>query len=107
MEIKNIGEARRWSAEKMQKVGLFASDRFFCDIYCLEPGQSQKAHSHENADKVYVVLEGQGRFQVGADEQTLTEKQAVLAPANLEHAVFNDGPARLVVLTFLAGDYPH
>src|SRR5512138_1181254 len=107
MDVKNLEEARRWNAEKMQKVGLFASDRFFCDIYCLEPGQSQKVHSHDNADKIYVVLEGQGRFAIGEEEQVLNPNQAVHVPSTLTHGVFNDGDARLVVLVFLAGEYPH
>ena len=46
--------AQSFAAEKMQKVGLFASDSFFLDLYCLEPGQSQKAHAHEGSDKVYL-----------------------------------------------------
>jgi quercetin dioxygenase-like cupin family protein len=107
MDIKNLDEARRWNAEKMQKVGLFASDRFFCDVYCLEPGQSQKVHSHDNADKIYVVLEGQGRFQVGEEEQVLSANQSVHVPPPLVHGVFNDSDTRLVVLVFLAGEYPH
>ena len=107
MEIKNVTEARRWSGEKMQKVGLFATDRMFCDVYCFEPGQSQKPHQHDQADKVYLVLEGQGRFVVGDEEQLLGPQQAVLAPASLSHGVFNDSPARLVVMVFLAGEYPH
>ncbi len=107
MEIKNIAEARRFNPDKMQKVGLFASDRFFCDIYCLEPGQSQKVHSHDNADKVYIVLEGEGRLVSGTEEQILTANQAAMVPPPLEHGLFNDSDKRLIVLVFLAGDYPH
>lgn len=107
MDIKDITEARRWSAEKMQKVGIFASDRMFCDVYCFEPGQTQKLHNHDNADKIYLVLEGEGRFRVGDEEQVLTPNQCVVVPPPLDHAVFNDSDSRLVVLVFLAGDYPH
>ncbi|MCZ6823318.1 MAG: cupin domain-containing protein, partial [Deltaproteobacteria bacterium] len=53
--------AHRFSSEKMQKVGLFSSERFFLDLYCLEPGQSQKPHAHDGSDKVYLVVEGRGR----------------------------------------------
>lgn len=106
MEIKNISEARRWSADKMQKVGLFAGDNFFTDIYCLEPGQAQKVHAHEKADKIYVVLEGEGRIVVGEEETILTVNQAVHVPPPLVHGVFNDSDKRLVLLVFLAGEYP-
>ena len=44
---------RRYDGAKMQKLNLFETKRFFTDIYCLEPGQSQKAHVHGGADKLY------------------------------------------------------
>lgn len=96
------GSARRFAPEKMQKVGLFASERFFCDLYCLEPGQSQKAHAHAGSDKVYLVVEGSGRFRVGDEERSLGEGEAVMAAADEEHGITNDSGARLVVLTFMA-----
>jgi oxalate decarboxylase/phosphoglucose isomerase-like protein (cupin superfamily) len=43
--------------------------RLFCDIYSFEPGQEQKVHIHGEQDKVYLVLEGQGTFQVGSEKQ--------------------------------------
>ena len=108
MEIKNIDEARRWQPDKMQKVGLFAGEQFFTDVYCFEPGQSQKVHAHEKADKIYLVLEGTGRFVVGQESLTLTARQTIHIPPPIEHGVFNDSATeRLVVLVFLAGEYPH
>ena len=94
--------ARRFAAEKMQKVGLFASERFFLDLYCLEPGQEQKAHAHEGSDKVYLVAEGRGRFRVGDEEQTLSAGEGVMAPSGAEHGIVNDSGERLVVLTLMA-----
>jgi quercetin dioxygenase-like cupin family protein len=94
--------AQRFADEKMQKVGLFATERFFCDLYCLEPGQSQSAHAHAGSDKVYLVVEGSGRFRLGGEARTLSEGEALLAPAEAEHGIENDSGARLVVLTFMA-----
>ncbi|HEX9639086.1 MAG TPA: cupin domain-containing protein [Acidobacteriota bacterium] len=104
MEIKSLDGARRFSAGKMVKNKLFETPRFFLDVHCLEPGQSQEPHQHESSDKVYVVQHGRGRFQVGAEEKRLDAGQVVLAPAGVSHGVVNDGPERLVVLTFMA---PH
>ena len=53
----------------MKKNNVFQTPRFFCDIYCFEPGQEQKGHIHGEQDKVYLVLEGQGTFQVGSEKQ--------------------------------------
>jgi mannose-6-phosphate isomerase-like protein (cupin superfamily) len=102
METRNVGSERRFSAEKMQKVNLFETERMFADIYCLEPGQGQKVHSHAGADKIYFVIEGTGRFNIGDDERDLGPDQIVLAPADVEHGVRNESQARLVMLVFMA-----
>jgi mannose-6-phosphate isomerase-like protein (cupin superfamily) len=102
VETKNIKAERRFSAEKMQKVNLFETGRMFADIYCLEPGQEQKRHAHAAADKIYFVIEGTGRFQIGGEERDLGPDQTVLAPAHVEHGVRNDSQSRLVVLVFMA-----
>ena len=99
-------QAWRFSGEKMQKVGLFASERFFLDLYCLEPGQSQKAHAHEGCDKVYLVVEGTGRFRVGEDEAALSPGEGVLAASGEVHGIVNDSDARLVVVTLMAPPPP-
>ena len=79
MNIVEVDRARVFSPEKMQKNNLFETDRFFCDVYCLEPGQSQAPHDHAASDKVYLVLEGEGTFQVGSEEasraQTLRRQE--------------------------------
>ncbi|MCA1827076.1 MAG: cupin domain-containing protein, partial [Myxococcales bacterium] len=62
---------RRFDAGKMQKLNLFETERFFCDVYCLEPGQSQKAHAHAGSDKVYAVLQGTVVARVGGEEREL------------------------------------
>ncbi len=102
MDVRDASSMRSFAAEKMRKVNLFETERFFCDIYCFEPGQEQKAHAHEGSDKVYFVLEGTGLFQVGEDERRLGPHQATLAEAGTEHGVRNPGPDRLVVLTYMA-----
>lgn len=102
MDIKDVRASRRFSAEKMQKMNLFETDRMFVDVYCLEPGQAQKVHAHAGADKVYFILEGRGRFRVGEEERDLESGQAVLAPAGLDHGVTNASGQGLVLLVFMA-----
>ncbi len=102
MKIARLGPVRRFDAAKMAKVSLFETPRMFCDLYCLEPGQAQKAHAHEGSDKVYVVIQGQGRFEVGEEAADLCEGEAVLAPSGLCHGVENASDTPLVVLVFMA-----
>ena len=102
MDAKDILSARRFSSEKMQKINLLETERMFADVYCLEPGQEQKVHKHEGADKVYFILEGTGRFRIGDEELDLGPNQIVLAPADVEHGVKNSSAERLALLVFMA-----
>ena len=102
MLVKNLNSERRFSADKMQKVNLFETERMFADTYCLEPGQQQKVHAHAGADKIYFVIEGEGRFRIGDEDRSLSSGEIVLAPADVEHGVSNDSTGRLVLLVFMA-----
>jgi len=92
----------RFAAEKMQKVALFESGRFFCDLYCLAPGQSQRVHSHAESDKVYYVLSGRATIQVGGEVDEVEAGVAVLAPAGLPHGVDNRSAGPVTPLVFMA-----
>jgi quercetin dioxygenase-like cupin family protein len=102
MNVVNLKDHQQFSPDKMKKNNLFQTPRFFCDVYCFEPGQAQKGHVHGDQDKVYLVLEGQGTFTVGSDKQVLGPGQGTLAPAGQEHGVDNHTQAHLKVLVFVA-----
>jgi mannose-6-phosphate isomerase-like protein (cupin superfamily) len=102
MQTKDVISARRFSAEKMQKVNLFETDHLFADLYCLEPGQEQKIHAHKGADKIYFVLEGTGRFHIGGEEKDVSPNQIILAPSDIDHGVRNASVERLVLLVMMA-----
>jgi mannose-6-phosphate isomerase-like protein (cupin superfamily) len=102
MKVISLANYQEFSSEKMKKHNLFQTPNFFCDVYCLEPGQEQKSHVHEHEDKVYLVLDGQGTFQVGSQQQVLGPGQGTLAPAGDEHSVVNHSSGRLRVLVFMA-----
>jgi quercetin dioxygenase-like cupin family protein len=102
MNVVNLTDYQQFSSEKMKKNNMFQTPRFFCDIYCFEPGQEQKGHIHGEQDKVYLVLEGQGTFQVGLEKQVLGPGQGTMAPAGEEHGVKNHTDQRLKVLVFVA-----
>lgn len=102
MKVINISDYQKFSQEKMKKNNIFQTVRFFCDVYCFEPGQEQKGHIHGEQDKVYLVLEGKGTFQVGAEKQILGPGDGTMAPAGEEHGVLNHTKDRLKVLVFVA-----
>ena len=102
MKVVSMSDYQQFSTDKMKKNNLFQTSRFFCDIYCFEPGQEQKGHIHGEQDKVYLVLEGQGTFEVGTETQVLGPGQGTMAPAGEEHGVKNESGQRLKVLVFVA-----
>jgi quercetin dioxygenase-like cupin family protein len=102
MMVINISDYQKFSQEKMKKNNIFQTPRFFCDIYCFEPGQEQKGHVHGEQDKVYLVLEGKGTFQIGNEKQVLGPGDGTMAPAGEEHGVRNHTKNRLKVLVFVA-----
>lgn len=104
VKVVQLQDLRQFDSAKMRKNNLFETPRFFCDLYCLEPGQSQAAHLHENEDKVMIVLEGEGTFRAGDQEVTLEAGEALLTEAGEVHGILNEGPERLVCLVFMA---PH
>jgi quercetin dioxygenase-like cupin family protein len=77
-------------------------ERFFCDLYCLAPGQSQRVHSHAESDKVYYVLSGRATIQVGEEVGEVESGVAVLAPAGLPPGVDNRSAAPVTLLVFMA-----
>jgi mannose-6-phosphate isomerase-like protein (cupin superfamily) len=106
MEWGEAAALKRFSPEKPQKIALFKTDRSMADLHCFLPGQSQKPHVHQTSDKIYYVIEGTGRFRIGAEERELPAGSVVLAPATVEHGVENPGSSSLVLLVVLAPPLP-
>jgi len=97
----------KFQADKMAKIALATTARAQLDLYCVAPGQAQTPHRHVDQDKIYYVLEGRGRFRVGADEETVEAGEAVVARAGVEHGLVNDGRVPLVALVVVTPPPPH
>jgi quercetin dioxygenase-like cupin family protein len=101
MEIRKLDDLIRFSGEKMQKLPVFESPKYFCDLYCLKPGQDQRIHSHKDSDKIYFVLRGKGLFHVAGEEKELVEGEAVIARPGEVHGVQNSSAEDLILLVFM------
>ena len=93
--------------DRMARIALATTERAQLDLYCVAPGQAQRPHTHGNQDKIYYVLEGKGRFTVGAETQTLEAGDATVARAGVEHGLLNEGAAPLLVLVVVTPPPPH
>lgn len=89
-------------AEKFYKTTLWQGEQMMVGLNCLAPGQTQKTHAHQGADKFYFVLEGRGRFTVGDEEREAEEGMVVCAPAGIPHGVVNNSTVRLSLLVAIA-----
>lgn len=97
----------KFQPDKMAKVALATTARAQLDLYCLGPGQAQQAHTHDDQDKIYFVLDGRGRFTLGGQELTAEAGEAVVAAAGVPHGVVNDSGAPLSVLVIVSPPPPH
>lgn len=89
-------------AEKFYKTTLWQGEHMMIGLNCLEPGQTQKVHAHDGADKFYFVLEGHGRFTVGDEEREADAGSLVIAPSGIPHGVINNASVRLSLLVAIA-----
>jgi quercetin dioxygenase-like cupin family protein len=89
-------------ADKFYKTTLWQGEHVMVGMNCLEPGQTQKTHAHDGADKFYFVLEGEGNFTVGDEEKVAPAGSLVIAPAGIPHGVSNQSDRRLSLLVAIA-----
>lgn len=106
MKIK-VRDHVKLQADKMAKIALSTTPRAQLDVYCLAPGQSQKAHVHDDQDKICYVVEGRGRFSLDGAEEILEPGEAVVARAGSSHGIANAGDSPLIVLVVVTPPPPH
>ena len=93
--------------DKMAKIALATTARAQLDLYCVAPGQAQKPHTHADQDKIYVVLEGHGRFLVDGVDEAAGPGQAIVARAGAVHGLTNDGTEPLLILVVVTPPPTH
>ena len=88
--------------EKFYKSTLWQGEQAMVGLNCLEPGQIQKVHAHQGADKFYFVLQGRGKFTVVDVEREAGAGTLVVAPSGIPHGVANIAGERLSLLVTIA-----
>jgi mannose-6-phosphate isomerase-like protein (cupin superfamily) len=93
----------------MDRQHASASEAFFV---ILEPGEAPPVHTHDDAEQVFFIMEGEGELGIGpgaAEKHPLTVGDFVRTPPGVPHSVRCTGPSRLVYLSidcFTAGPNP-
>ncbi len=99
--FRSLPRAAVFDAAKPAKADLFRGEQMFVGINCFEPGQSQRVHAHEGADKIYFVASGRARLTVGEVTREVGEGDIVWAPAGMPHGV-EEALTRTVLLVAIA-----
>ncbi len=99
--IQHLPARAAFSAAKMTKLDCFRSDRLLVGLNCFEPGQGQKVHTHDGADKFYFVVSGKARFVLGERTVEARSGDLLLAPDGVPHGV-ERALERTVVLVAIA-----
>lgn len=55
-----------------------------------KPGQKCAAHSHEESEEAYFILEGKGVIVVGDEKYKVTKGDAIFVPKKFNHQVINN-----------------
>lgn len=76
---------------------VVTTDVVAVDIVCLEPGQVIDVRTLAGADAIYTVLGGRVWVVTDETEVTLEPLQAVVIPADIPHALRNDGADPLIL----------
>jgi len=64
----------------------------------IAPGAATTEHYHGATEELYLVVAGEGRLVLDAEEQTITKGDCALIPPGARHKIFNVGAAPLRIL---------
>ena len=95
--VKRVEDFVGSREEKFYKTTLFRSDTLMLGLNCLESGQVQQPHTHDDQDKFYFVVQGNGRFWIGDERIEAGAGEVVWAPAGVLHGVENVANGRLTL----------
>ena len=97
---ESAGEERgRLRSHFLMDAGDLGSRNLTVTWVDVPPGAEQRAHSHEEAEQVYVIVRGRGRMQVAGDVQEVGEGDLVFIPPATQHGIVNDGSEALVYVS--------
>jgi mannose-6-phosphate isomerase-like protein (cupin superfamily) len=91
-----------WRPDRMGKSTLFESPRLLVGLNAFESGQFHALHTHQDMDKVYQVVEGEGLLLLDGRELPIKAGELVVAPGGVPHGIRNTGSGRMLVLAILA-----
>src|SRR2546423_3711966 len=97
--VQHLLERAAFRGDAMTKIDCFRSHRMIVGLNCFEPGQSQSVHTHDGADKFYVVLSGKATFNIADHTIAAGAGDLIVAPAGVPHGVARAQERTIVLMT--------
>ncbi|CAD2076562.1 cupin domain-containing protein [Phocicoccus pinnipedialis] len=99
-------DLQRFNKEEATKSIFYETNNTVGAIWCMHPGQTLPMHSHEKADDIWIVIEGEADFYPEIGETVkIKAGDVVVARAGEKHGMTNNSDKDFVMLG-IAGPTP-
>jgi mannose-6-phosphate isomerase-like protein (cupin superfamily) len=92
-------DVHRLSARVLMDAGELGSRNLSVNWLEVPPGASEELRSHEEAEQVYVVVQGTGTMSATGDRQQLEAGDLAMIPPATDHSIANDGSVALALVS--------
>jgi len=100
--VKYLKQIAHFSEDAAKKNPVFKSDQLEMEVLSLNPHQYLSPQIEPLSDIIYLVLSGEGVFEVGEEVLILTQNTTVLVGPGVSSGIINESDAQLSVLKILA-----
>jgi mannose-6-phosphate isomerase-like protein (cupin superfamily) len=94
-----VKDFHRLSSHILMDAGEMGSRHMTVTWVVVPPGVSQELHSHEEAEQVYVVVQGTGTLSATGDTEQLEPGDLALIPPASDHTLANESEDPLAILS--------
>jgi quercetin dioxygenase-like cupin family protein len=98
MQSRSLKDLVHFDPEDVRRETLFETGNLFSEVLCFDAKQHVGPMEDPDADAVFTVLAGEGRFNVGRRSRTLRQWGSLLVPAGEQITVINLHDEPMVVL---------
>lgn len=99
-------DIQKFDEEEATKTVFYETENTVGAVWCMHPGQTLPMHSHEKADDIWIVVEGEADFYPESGETVkIKAGDVVVARAGEKHGMTNNADKDFVMLG-IAGPTP-
>ena len=101
--IQCMDQVKKEDPEKAVKTPFYQTDSTGGSVWVIKPGQTLQKHCHHNSDDIWIVLQGEGVFYPGPDEEIPFSKgQVIVSKKGACHGAKNTGAEDIIFVSIVA-----